>query len=201
MKYEDLTYECKNYKQYKINIKYKKRKLLNKIFMPLLIILIVFTFLFAVSSIDSVFTNNLMQVFSQMTARPTTSLFDDNSKVYFVNSFYNLGESYKSEKLILPQNIENYTLENNEINLSLKDNQLISCGSGIITKVYTENGYENVILKFFNGMTICYAGNINLIVKLGEEVKQNQIIGLASGNLKLTFNDNIKIENGVIKIA
>lgn len=192
MLYEDLIVKNNTTVEYCVDIKYKARKrehkmLKNTIFALCFVFLLCFNVLFIFDTIDTPFTNRVLYTIQSMFIdKPTNELFEDGSRVFFVNWLLNINQTTKTEKLPdieLAKNITGYELEYKTLIYEVNDS-IVYCNAGGIVKSIAsdDNGNKQIVISHGGGYLSIYE-NIDCVgVIAGEMVEMGQILALTASD-------------------
>lgn len=206
MLYEDLIVKENASKEYIKQVIYKPRKkqhkvLKNTVFALCFIFLLCFNVLFIFDTIDSPFTNKVLYtVQSMFTGKPTNELFEDGSRVFFVNWMLNINKENNSETLPtlkLAKNVTGYEFENKSLIYEVNDS-IVYCNAGGIVKGISsdDNGNKQIVIMHGGGYLSIYE-NIDCVgIIAGERVELGQLLAFTSNDNFICFSltkDNKKV--------
>lgn len=206
MLYDDLIINENTSKEYIKQVVYKPKKrqrkaLKNTLFALCFILLLCFNILFIFDAIDSPFTNKVLYtVQSMFTGKPTNELFEDGSRVFFVNWLFNINQNNNKEPLPtlkLAKNVTGYELENKSLIYEIHDSIVYCNAAGIVKNISSDdNGNKQITIMHGGGYLSVYE-NIDCVgIITGERVELGQILAFTSTDNFVCFSltkDNIKV--------
>jgi hypothetical protein len=156
-----------------------------KKYLTIIIIVLIFTFLFACDNLNfssgELIIDNLKSIATNFT--PTTDLFDDGSEVSFVSYFFGMNSTTQKESEVdffLPTVQQNLSSSDECLSYTF-DGTISAVASGTVSAVgYTTNGEKYVEIEHSQGYKSRYIGLNFIGVFTGESLSSGDSLGLVT---------------------